>query len=217
MDFGDLEKLLGIPPGSTVDNSTGQVKPNMDNLVSGIDNKTKELSQQFENSSKQIKDASSDSYSIEKLDADRKKIIEEAEMIYQISLRILKKLERDIEDKISPDAKLYASAGPLVNSVASNLKIISDLKTKYRQEEEMKLLTSASLSDAENGSLDMSWDGIQKIIDASRIRQGKLPEPPVNAKDAVLVDGEPVDLEKEEETEENNEVEKPEAESKPNE
>lgn len=202
MDFGDLEKLLGIPPGSTIDNTTGEIKPNMDNLVSGIDNKTKELSKQFDQTSKQISDGNTNNanaFTIEQLDADRKKIIEEAEMIYQISLRILKKLEKDIDDKISPDAKLYASAGPLVNSVSANLKIISDLKTKYRQEEEFKKLTSeASASD--DGSLVLEWGGIQKILDASRARQGKITqEPPTDAKDAILVEGDPVDLEKEDE------------------
>ena len=207
MDFENLEKLLGIEPGSVSKIPEDKLVPN---LIKNVNDKTEELSAKFEITSDKltkIEKTNENLISLEELDNDRKNIIEQAKLIYEISLRLLKKLEKDISDKITSDPKLWASAGPLINAVNSNLKTLSDINTRYRQEEELRQLTSTD--EKGDDSLNLTWDKIGDWLEQKKKESGIKENDKVDVEGAILVDGEVVEEseESEESEEQSNEEE----------
>jgi hypothetical protein len=188
MDFDKLEDLLGIQKGSAERLSREELIPE---LVKGVDNKTKELELKFKKSGEvQKTEEPASSLSLEKLEEDRKKIIEETVLLYEIGKRLLMKLEESINDKINPTDKDFAAAGALLSSVSNSLDKLKNINREYRQEEEMRRMSLLSESSNEDGTMDLGPDAIAKFIEDHRKKTQKTEEME-SAQDAIIVDGEP--------------------------
>ena len=187
MDFTPLESLLGIQAGSTEKLSKEQLIPE---LVKAADTKTKEIEHKFKKSSELIKVEKDNPLSLEKLEQTRETIIEEATLIYEVSKRLLLKLEEMINDKINPTDKDFTAAGALLNSVTNNLKTLKDINREYRQEEEMRRMSLLNETSNEDGTMDLGPDAIARFIEDHK-NKNKKTEEMQNAQDAILVDGEP--------------------------
>ena len=194
MDFSNLESLLGIEKGTMENMPKDKLIPDM---VKGVDDKAKDLKAKFKESSKEIKRVDdNNSLSLETLEDDRKKIIEEAVLTYEVSKRLLIKIEEMINDKINPSDKDFTAAAALLNSVTATLKTLKEINREYRQEEEMKRLSMMNETANEDGTMDLSPDAIARFLEDHLNRNQKTDEM-AKAQDAILVDGEPVDPEAE--------------------
>lgn len=186
-DINTLEQLLGIPEGSTKNLTPDEVTPV---IVQGIDNKTKDLTQkanqinaiQNMDSQEKIKSGITD----DELDGYRRELLEDAQRVKKISLKLLTKLEKDIEDKIIVPDKLWAAASPMLTSVMNNLKVVAEMVTRYRQEEEMKRLTVITQETTEDGKIELSPVNLAKLIAEHKQRLGSKDN--IKATDAEIVE-----------------------------
>jgi hypothetical protein len=187
-DFSKLEDLLGIEKGSTKTLPEQELVPE---LVKGVDSKTKQLSNEFKQTSTELKiiDDKDDPLSIENLENSRRKIMKEAYELQEIGMILVRKLKKVIDDKIVVNEKEWASAGTLLTSVVNSLKTTKEIISQYRQEEEMKRMSEISSTQNEDDSLDLSPEKIAMIIQKHKEKTTKSQEV-INAQDAEIVEPE---------------------------
>lgn len=179
-DYSGIERLLGLPEGSTQGSDPMRIAPV---LSTGIKNKTNELAKKSTNletledmpSSELIKAG----LSLELLERDKVTIRTEAFEVYRIAKSILERFKQDIDDLVDVNDRMYASGGKLIESVTGSLDKLSNLVMKYKQDEEIKGITLVNAND--DGSKDMSpqdW-----IAFVNQIQDNPLEE----AKDAEII------------------------------
>lgn len=186
-EINALEKLLGMPQGSTKSLNADEVVPA---LVEGIENKTKDLADKADKISNIQKmdpqDKIKSGITEEQLDTYRQEVIDDAVKVKNISMKLLEKMKKDIEDKIVVTPQLWAAAPAMLSSVMGNISKIGELVARYRQEEEMKRLTTVSQETTEDGKIELSPVNLSKLISEHKQRMGKPSN--IKATDAEIVD-----------------------------
>lgn len=186
-EINTLEKLLGMPQGSTKKLNPDEIAPA---IAQGIENKTKDLADKAKQinalESLDAQDKLKSGITDEQLDEYRREHLEDAQKVKKISMKLLTKLEKDIEDKIVVDPKLWASVSPMLTSVMTNIKTLSEMVTRYRQEEEMRRLTTISQETTEEDKIQLSPTSLAKLISEHKQRQGSKDN--IQATDAEIVE-----------------------------
>lgn len=184
-DFSSIEKLLGLEEGSTNNGIPA-------NLVESLDNKTKEITEAFDKN-KTIQNLPpaeiiKTGITLDELEEDRKSIVKEAKMIYEISKKILHKLYDDMKDKIVTSDRMYDAASKLIASVIASNKALKDINTQYRQEEEMRRMSEISIKEDEVDGKKMKLSPAETMAIILEHRKHKgLKEASIQAQDAEIV------------------------------
>lgn len=139
--FDAIERLLGLPPGST---SQSEEKIGS-TLANGVKSKTKELvdkSHELEvlgslPSSELVKSG----FDLEELEQDKVRIKTEAFEVYEISKALLDGFKTQLDGLVQPSDRMWTAGAKLIDSVTGSLDKLTNMILKFKQEEEMKGLT----------------------------------------------------------------------------
>jgi len=163
-EFSPIERLLGLPEGSTknIDPSKAGEK-----LVKGVANKTNQLNKDLKKTETLEKMSNADlvksGISIESLEKDKDTIRNEAFEVYRIAKSLLIKYQDDVDDRIDVDDRMYTAGAKLVDSVTGSLDKLTNMILRFKQEEDMKNLTL--VGETEEGKKEMSPQGWIDFVD----------------------------------------------------
>lgn len=154
-DYSGLERLLGLPEGSTQGADESEVAPT---LSKGIKEKTTEL----EVKAKKVEtlgdmapsELVKNGLSMELLEQDKVTLRNEAFEVYQIAKTILNRFKEDIDERVDIGDRLYTAGGKIIDSVSGSLDRLNNMLIKFRQEEEIKGL--AIIDEEDNGTKQMT-------------------------------------------------------------
>jgi hypothetical protein len=155
-DYTGLERLLGLPEGSTQGSTESEVAPV---LTKGVKEKTNELEIRLQKADTLGDMAPSElvknGLSMELLEADKVNMRNEAYEVYGIAKSILERFKEDIEERVDIGDRMYTAGSALISSVAGSLDKLNNMLMRFRQEEEIKGLAIIG-EDDNNGSKQMS-------------------------------------------------------------
>lgn len=189
-EINALEKLLGMPQGSTKKLDPDDVMPK---LIEGIDSKTKDIAEKADKinaiSNMTTEDKLKAGISEEQLEKYRREVVDDAIKVKNISMILLEKMKKDVEDKVVVSDKLWAAVPAMCSSAMMNIEKMGSIISKYRQEEEMKRLTMITQETTEDGRIELNPVNLAKLIAEHKQRIDKPAD--IKATDAEIVDPEP--------------------------
>lgn len=138
-DYTGLERLLGLPEGSTQGSEESELAPV---LTKGVKEKTNELEVRLKKADTLDDMAPSElvknGLSMELLEADKVNMRNEAYEVYGIAKSILERFKEDIEERVDIGDRMYTAGSALISSVAGSLDKLNNMLMRFRQEEEIK-------------------------------------------------------------------------------
>jgi len=154
-NYSALERLLGLPEGSTEGSDDTKITPI---LTKGVKDKTVELEVRLKEADTLGELAPSElvknGISLELLEQDKVMLRTEALEVYGIAKSILTSFKEDIESRVEIGDRMYTAGSAIISSVSGSLDRLNNMLIKFRQEEEMKGLTI--LGEEENSSKQMT-------------------------------------------------------------
>lgn len=188
-DYSGLERLLGLPEGSTEGSSENQVAP----IISkGVKDKTNQLEKQMKKidtldgmaPSELVKNG----LSMDVLEQDKVTLRNEAFEVYRIAKSILERFKEDIDERVDIGDRLYTAGGKIIESVSGSLDKLSNMLIKFRQEEEIKNLSI--IGEEENGTKQMTPQDWISFVNEVRENDDDSDDGPVGlVEDAEIIDG----------------------------
>ena len=148
-EFSGIERLLGLPQGSTK-----KIDPNEAGkyLAKGVVKKTNSLDKELKKTGTLEKMAKVDliksGISVELLEKDKEKIRTEAFELYRIAKTLLDKYMEDVNDRIDVDDRMYSAGFKGIDSLSGTLDKLSNIILKFKQEAEFKEMASEETIDS---------------------------------------------------------------------
>lgn len=186
-NYSGLERLLGLPEGSTEGSSESQVAP----IISkGVKEKTHELEKQMKKidtldglaPSELVKNG----LSMELLEQDKVTLRNEAFEVYRIAKAILERFKEDMDERVDIGDRLYTAGGKIVESVSGSLDRLSNMLMKFRQEEEIKSLSI--VTEEETGTKQMTPQDWMAFVNEVRNSGNDDEGPSGLVEDAEIID-----------------------------
>lgn len=191
-DYSALERLLGLPEGSTEGSDEKQVAPL---LSKGVKNKTNELETRMKKVDALDDLAPSElvksGLSMELLEQDKVTLRNEAFEVYRIAKSILERFKEDMDERVDIGDRLYTAGGKIIESVSGSLDKLSNMLIKFRQEEEMRSLSI--VDENENGTKQMTPQDWMDFVNQVRSEDEDDDEPAGIVQDAEIIDEESSD------------------------
>jgi len=187
-DYTGLERLLGIPEGSTAGSSESQVAPI---LTKGVKNKTLELEARMKKVDALDTMAPSDlvknGLSMELLEQDKVMLRNEALDVYQIAKSILVSFKEDMDERVEIGDRLYTAGSAIISSVSGSLDRLNNMLIKFRQEEDIKGLTILG-EEEDNSSKQMTPQDWMAFVNEVRDGDEEEDSPTGLIQDAEVID-----------------------------
>ena len=183
-EFSGIERLLGLPTGSTKD-----IGPEKAGEVIGkkVVKKTTQLTKDLKKIDTLQEMSSADlvkcGLTVETLEQDKLSIRNESFEVYRIAKALLTKYHNDVKDMVDVNDRMYLAGGKLIDSVTGSLDKLTNMILKFKQEEEMRKLTD--MGEEEDGKKEMN--PTQWIDFVEEVKKDKPPENK-NVQDAEIVD-----------------------------
>lgn len=186
-NYSGLERLLGLPEGSTEGSSESQVAP----IISkGVKEKTHELEKQMKKidtldglaPSELVKNG----LSMELLEQDKVTLRNEAFEVYRIAKAILERFKEDMDERVDIGDRLYTAGGKIVESVSGSLDRLSNMLMKFRQEEEIRNLSI--VTEEETGTKQMTPQDWMAFVNEVRNSGNDDEGPSGLVEDAEIID-----------------------------
>lgn len=186
-DFSSLERLLGLPEGSTKnidpDKATEQLSKSVNKKATELDKSLKRT-----DTLDKLSDADlvKTGISAESLERDREIIRNDAFELYRVAKILFDKFMDDAKDRIDMDDRMYTAGFKGVDALSGTIDKLNNMNMKFRQEEEMKNLT---IIGEDNGTKEMSpTDWIDFIDTVKEPETDKEEEKSNNIQDAEIIE-----------------------------
>ena len=191
-DYTGLERLLGLPEGSTQGSSEEKVAPI---LTKGVKDKTSELEIRLKKVDALDDMAPSElvknGLSMDLLEQDKVTLRNEAFEVYGIAKSILERFKEDIEERVDIGDRMYTAGSAVISSVSGSLDRLNNMLMKFRQDEEMKGLSI--LDEDENTSKQMTPQDWMAFVNEVRDEDEEADGPVGLVQDAEVIDDESED------------------------
>jgi hypothetical protein len=185
--FDAIERLLGLPPGST---SQSEEKIGA-TLANGVKNKTKELVEKSHElevlgslpSSELVKSG----FDIAELEQDKVRIKSEAFEVYEISKALLDGFKTQLDGLVNPSDRMWTAGAKLIDSVTGSLDRLTNMILKFKQEEEMKGLTIVGENEQTSKPMTpQDWIAyIKEVKDSEEIDSITANKPPKDSEEII--------------------------------
>jgi hypothetical protein len=178
-EFSGIERLLGLPDGSTTPNK----------VTNAVVKKANELDKKVkQNDLIETKLSPSDmvkmGITMESLEQDRIRIRNDAFEVFRIGKLLLDKFKEDTENLIDMSDRMYTAGFKGIESLVNALDKLNNMIMKFKQEEEMKNLNL--IGDTSDGTLDMTPEKMMEFIEHAKNQDKKIDMS--NIKDAEIVE-----------------------------
>ena len=164
-DYSGIEKLLGLPIGST-EGPSQKVAPV---LVKGIQNKTEQLvrraDQVTEMQALKPHELVQTGISLERVKQEKVWLLNELHNVYHISKNLLERYMSDIDKLVEVNDRMYASGAKLIESVTMSLEKLTSINKRLEQEEQFK---AAATPDEEDEAKVMKPSDWMEFIKAAK-------------------------------------------------
>jgi hypothetical protein len=183
-NFSGIERLLGLPQGSTNVKSE-QIS---EVLANGVKNKTEQLNKELKkvDTLEGMQSASlvKIGISIEELEQDKATIRTESFEVYRIAKALLEKYQDDVKDRVDLSDRMYLAGGKLIDAITGSLEKLTNMILRFKQEAEMQKLTMVGEND--DGKKEMNPTQWIDFVDT--VKTKPKPEDDNNIKDAEIID-----------------------------
>jgi len=169
--YSALERLLGLPEGSTEGDSVEKVAPV---ITKGIANKTTQL-QNNVTEVEMIENMSSNDIvkygiSLDMLEQDKERIRREAFEVYDIAKSILTRFKEEMDTAIEFNDRMFTAGGKIVDSVSGSLDKLTNMILKFKQDEETKMMLTndANTDDGKKEMTPRDWVAFVREVKADK-------------------------------------------------
>ncbi len=187
-DYSALERLLGLPEGSTEGSSESKLTPM---LTDGVKDKTSELEERMKTvdtlDNLSSTELTKNGFSMEVLENDKVTLRNEAYEVYHIAKSILKRFKEDIDERVDIGDRMYTAGGKIIDSVTGSIDKLNNMLMKFRQEEELKGLAILQ-EDNNNSSKEMSPQDWMNFVNEVRDKEEDDDIPDGVIQDAEIID-----------------------------
>jgi len=182
-EFSGIERLLGLPQGSTK-----KIKPEDvgKKLTTAVNKKANTLSKELKKTDALETMSSADlvkcGLSVESLENDKITIRNEAFEVYRITKALYEKYYNDVKDMVDVNDRMYTAGFKGADSIVNTLDKLTNIILRFKQDEEMKQLSI--LGDDDDGKKDMHPTQWMDFVDHVKENEDE----DENVKDAEIVE-----------------------------